>query len=91
MGRGIKEIRLVPKDVLRAVSVMDIEIYDRDPFRPMRLGGMEGTDRRGVEQAKAHCTDAFGMMTGRAHRAEGVFDLASHHFINGKAPPADGA
>jgi len=49
-------------------------------------GGLLGkarADRAVVEDAEAHRSLGFGVMSGRAHGAEGVGGLAGHHLVDG--------
>ena len=76
MRGGVKEIGIVPENILRAVAVMHVEIDHRDALEPMRVTQMQCADRDVVEEAKAHRALALGMMAGRAHGAKGVRHLA---------------
>ena len=72
MGRAVVEILVVPKNLLRAVAVVNIEIDNRDPLGAMFGAHIVRGYRDVVEKAKAHRPVAFGMMPRRAHLAEGV-------------------
>src|SRR6185437_16248456 len=63
----IKRIRIVPENVLRAIAVVHVEIDDGDAMESScpRVIGAHGDV---IEQAKAHCSTALRMMTGRTYR-----------------------
>ena len=82
MGRGVHDGRIVPKNVLGAVAVMDVEIHDRDALGAMRFLGVAGGDGGVVEEAEAHRGRDFGVMSGRAGRDESVASLAAHHLVD---------
>jgi len=63
---------VVQENGFGAVAVMDVEIEDGDPFCAGGQGFEDG-DGDGVQVAKAHADIARGVMTGRAHEAEGAF------------------
>ena len=71
-----------PKDVLCAISVMDVEIDDRDALSAVGRLGMSCGDGRIVEEAKTHRRRDFGMMAGRSRGDEGVSDLLGHHLVD---------
>ena len=83
MGRGIEQARILGEARLRAVAVMDVEIDDRDAGEAVRLARPQRPDRDVVEETKAHRPPRLGVMTGRAHRAEGVVGFARHDRIHG--------
>ncbi len=83
MGGGIEDLRVVLEHVLRAVAVMHVEIHDRHALQPVRRAGMGCPDRDIVEQAKAHRHVALGMMSRRAHTAEGVGRAVLQHQVDG--------
>src|SRR4051812_36667969 len=60
---------VVPEDVLRSVSVVDVEVDDRDAFGPGRLCSAS-RDCDVVEQAEAHRVTLRCMVSGRAHERE---------------------
>ena len=91
VGRGVHDGRIVPKNVLGAVAVMDVEIHDRDPLGPMRGLGVARGDGRVIEEAEAHRGRDLGVMAGRAGRDESVANLAAHHLVDGEDGAARGA
>ncbi len=76
MRRGVEQGVVGLERRLRAVAVMDVEIDDRHAFETVHIAGPQGADRGVVEQAETHRPVGFGMMPGRAHRAECVVGLA---------------
>ena len=68
--------------VLRAITVMNIEIDDRDTIDCMMFQGMACRDRHVVEEAETHRQGVFCVLARRPHGAEGVVDTSFHHGIN---------
>jgi hypothetical protein len=66
----VQDGRVLLKDVLRAVPVMDIPVKDRDPFDPMPVLRISRPYRDVVEQAETHRRVGLGMVPGRAHCAK---------------------
>ena len=91
MGRGVHHGRIVPKDVLDAVAVMDVEIHDRDALGAMRFLRVPGGDGGVVEEAEAHRRRDFGVMAGRAGRDKGVANPAAHHLVDREDRASRGA
>ena len=82
--RGSEEdIRVGGEDGLGAVAVVDVEIDDGDTPQPVLVSRVRGADGDVVEQAKAHGAARFGVVAGRAHRAERVLGLARRHRADG--------
>src|SRR5271166_846775 len=80
--RGVHDGSVIPKDVLRAVTVMDVEIDDRDALGAIdRLGVTRGNGSV-VEETESHWRRDFRMMARRARGDEGVSDLAGHHLVD---------
>ena len=82
MSRGVHHGRIVPKNVLGAVAVVDVEIHDRDALGAMRFLRVPGGDGGVVEEAEAHRVCDFGVMSGRAGRDKSVANLAAHHLVD---------
>src|SRR5207237_5942451 len=80
--RAIEEIAVRPEDILGAISVMDIEIDDRDPLGIVAFTRIERSDGGIVEQAEAHGAALLGMMAGRADGAEGIGSLTLEYRID---------
>src|SRR5262249_2251158 len=78
-----------PKNLLRPIAVMHVEIKNRHPFGAMRDLRVAGRDRRIVEEAKPHRRGDSGMMAGRTQRDKGIFDAAAHDFIDSRRGGAD--
>ncbi len=68
--------------MLGAVAVVHVEIDDGDARQPVGVQRMRRRHGDVVEQAKPHRLVAFGMVTGRADRAEDRPGLAAHHQID---------
>ena len=83
MGRGIEQARILLEDCLRAIAMVDVEVDDSDPVKTMNGAGLMGPDGHIVEDAESHGNACLGVMTGRAHRAEGIGDLTAGHRIHG--------
>ena len=65
--RSVKNVRIIPKNVLGTVPVVHIPIDDRDTARaplPRVMCGDSGV----VEEAKTHGAIARRVMTGRANK-----------------------
>ena len=91
MGRGVDHGRIVPKNVLGAVAVMDVEIHDCDALGAVRFLRVPRGDGGVVEEAEAHRGRDLGVMSGRAGRDEGVASLAAHHLVDREDRAARGA
>ena len=91
MGRGVHDGRIVPKNVLGAVAVMDVEIHDRDPLGAVRRLGVARGDGGVIEEAETHRGRDFGVMPGRAGRDKSVASLAAHHLVDGEDRASRGA
>ena len=72
VSRTVEQVLVGPEDVLPAVTMMHIEIDDRDPLRIIARAGMQRRDCRLVEQAESHGLVLLGMVAGRPQRTEGV-------------------
>jgi hypothetical protein len=68
--------RLVEEGFLGAVAVVDVEVDDGHPRQAARVERVLGRHGDIVEQTEAHRLDRPRVVAGRAHRAEGVVDLA---------------
>jgi hypothetical protein len=69
------------KDMLGAVSVMDIEIDDE--HSPVAdLLGISRADSDVIEYAKTHGRVSLGMVAGRSHRAERTFYLSAFTVVD---------
>src|SRR2546427_1513856 len=75
--------RIIIKNSLRAVTVMNVPVDDRDAldFFVTRLRITRG-NRYIIEDTKTHRAICRGMMTGRTHRNKSVACLAAHYRIN---------
>jgi hypothetical protein len=69
------------KDMLGAVSVMDIEI-DNEHSLVADLLGITRADSDVIEYAESHCPVGLGMVAGRSHRAESTFYMSAFTFVN---------
>src|SRR5271170_1748103 len=81
MGRGVEHAAVVPEDILRAVAMMHVEIYDRDPLQSMDGLRMARRDRNVVEETEAHRRRCFGVMARRAHRDESIDCAPSDNLV----------
>ena len=70
-------------DIFGAVAVVHVEVHNRDALQAVPLQRVFGGDRHVVEKTEAHGAVVAGMVTGRAHRTESVFNLAGHHRVGG--------
>jgi hypothetical protein len=70
--RAVEQVLVGPKDVLRAVAVVYVEIDDGDTFGAVLGARVQAGDGRVGEEAKAHDAIAFGVVARRANLAEGV-------------------
>ena len=79
--RRVKHRRIVPKNVLRAVAVVNVPVNNGDPVRSAqarlicRDGGV-------VEQAKAHRPVARGVMPGWAYEREPKVRGSRQEFVD---------
>ena len=69
------------KDMLGAVSVVDIEIDDEYSLVTDLLG-ITRTDSDVIEYAETHCSIGLGMVSGRTHRTEGALYVTAFAFVN---------
>jgi hypothetical protein len=77
------------QDVLGAVAVVHVEVDDRHALAAVAFQRIARGERHVVEEAEAHGAAAAGVVAGRAHRAEGVLQLAGHHRVGRRhAAPA---
>lgn len=76
--RGVEDVVALFEEVLRSISVMDVEVEDEHPLdsrlfaQPFRDAG------DGVEETKPHRLGAFGVMSGRAGDDERAAAAAEH-------------
>src|SRR4051794_22806043 len=81
--------RVVVKNTLSAVAVVNIPVDDRDVFDLLILVlSVAGGDGDIVEQAKAHGVLRRSMMPRRPDRDERIGGLAVHDGVNRAASPA---
>ena len=78
------------EDVLGSVAVMHVEVDDGHALQAVPLQRVLGADRDVVEKAEAHRAVVAGMVAGRAHRAEGVFEFARDDRVGGRQHRAGG-
>lgn len=71
------------KDVLRAVSVVNIPVNNGDPLRPMFALRVPGRYRDVVKEAEAHTSRGVSVMAGRTHGTEGVCGFPGEYGIHG--------
>ena len=90
MRRAVHDARIRPEDFLRAVTVMNVEVDDRDTFCPVMLLRVTRGDRGVVEKTKPHRRRGFGVMARRTHCNECVVRVSVHHFVDGEHRAADG-
>ncbi len=89
VGRAIKQVRIIIKQVLRAVAVMDIEIHHRHPLDAEFVARMVGGNGGIVKQAKPHRPVIFGVMPRRPGGDKGILFMPLHHRIDRNTGPAD--
>src|ERR1051326_3707648 len=83
MRREKVDARIVVKNSLRAVAVMNVPIDDRDAFDlGIVLLRITGSDGDVIEQTETHRAFFSRVMTRRTHRHERVVDLAFHDQLN---------
>jgi hypothetical protein len=73
--------RLIAKNILGAVAVVNVKIDNGDALEPVLAQGMGGTDGDIIKDAKSHCAIALGVMPGRANAAKGGIYVSRHHQI----------
>src|SRR5208283_1835046 len=79
----IKHRRIILKNVLRAVAMMNIKIhYTYSLYLPFP-SQISGGNSYIVEIAKSHNTVYFSMMSWRTDSAKGIVYLSLHHEIDG--------
>lgn len=98
MQAGKKDTGFVFKQMLSAIAVVNIKIHDGHTLELVLIQQMLRPNGDVVEQAEAHSSIPFGMMTWRAHRAKGVSDTrqpirqqgsrSSHHRIDRRQYPS---
>ena len=71
--------------------MVNVEIDDGDAFGAVLLARVETGDRRVGEQAEAHGAVGLGVVSRRAHLAEGVGSLAGDDGVDRSEAGADGA
>ena len=91
MGRQVLDARLALEGALGTVAVVHVEIEDRHALQAVHVQCLAGADRDAVEQAEAHRTLGFGVMAGRAQRAERIVCLTANERIDGGDRRACGA
>ena len=69
-------------DVFGAVAVVHVKVDDGDALQAVTRHGVLGGNRHVVEEAETHGLVAAGMVAGRAHGAEGVFQFSGQHGID---------
>jgi len=79
--RRVEEIWIIEENILRAISVVDIEIHDRNPREAVNGTDVKSAHGDIVEQAKSHWAHALGMMARRTDGAESVVDPPRHHGV----------
>ena len=82
MKRHEAKARLKLGEGLSAVAMVDIEVNDRSGVQSSRFDRMHGGDCNSVEQAEAHGSVGFGMVSRRARSHEDRFRLAIQHRIH---------
>jgi len=70
MGRAIKGVFLVPKNLLRAIAVMHVEINDGHALGAIRRHGVTRRDAALLKKQKTHRRAGQGVMAGRPRRDE---------------------
>ncbi|MDR6408670.1 UNVERIFIED_ORG: hypothetical protein ABIC62_002060 [Burkholderia sp. 1595] len=79
------------KSRLRAVTVMNIEVDDRDALQLVYFASVSRGDRSLIEDTKTHCPRRLGMMTAWTRRAERVARLPVHYRIDAGTRRANAA
>src|SRR5687767_7429241 len=82
MGREIKDGIILPENILRAVTMMDVPIDDEDVFHAVLDLSIPCGDCGIVEQAKSHGVVRRRMMTGRTDKRESSTAGFSKHGID---------
>src|SRR3954447_4412126 len=78
MGGDVQYSRGIVKAVLRPVAMVHIPIHEQNPPQAKLFTQILGTDRRAVEQAKAHRPSALGVMSWRPYESKAVVHLTRH-------------
>ena len=79
------------EDVLGAVAVVHVEVDDRHPLRPCRPARGARRSATLLKKQKPIAWSRRRVVAGRAHRAEGVLELAGDHRVGGGHRRAGGA
>jgi hypothetical protein len=74
-----KHVRVFIENFLRAVAVMNIEVYDGYAFKAKGLLGPARSDSHVRKQAKAHCLIRCSMMTRGANRCKAIGNLSFNY------------
>ena len=72
------------ENVLCAVTVMNVPVYDRDTLEPVDGLKIPGGNRRVIEQAEPHDIITPRVMAGRADGAKGVPDRTLGDGLSGR-------
>jgi hypothetical protein len=82
VGAEIEHGAIVVKDVLGAVTVVDVPIDDEDLFDAVGALGLACGDGFGVEDAEPHAADAGGMVAAGADGAESIAEFTGDDGVN---------
>src|SRR5690606_5644226 len=70
VGRQVHHPGIEVEDVGGAVTVVDVEVDDRDALQPVPVARVRRGERDVVEQAEPHRDRTGGVVSGRTHGAE---------------------
>ena len=69
--------------ILSSITVMDIEVDDKNTAKTKCAHSKPGGDSHIVEYAEAHCSVRNGMMPRWSDQGKGAVHLSSHHSFHG--------
>ncbi len=69
MRGDVENARIIPKDGLSSVAVVDVPVDDQHPVAPR--GQRRRAHSNVIQKAEAHCAIGFGVMAGGSNRHEG--------------------
>src|SRR3989338_5799491 len=72
MKAYIKDSRIIIECVLCAVAMMNIPVYDKDPFYIIHFLGILCTDCNIIKKAESHCPVPFSMVSGRPYSTKDI-------------------
>ena len=90
MDTEIEDGRILLKNVLCPVAVMDIPVDDHHTGQMMPYLQVSGRDRDIIKKTEAHRTIGLGVMARRPHSAKRIRESSGHDSIGGRKRPFHG-